>query len=41
MFGLKFIGETVGKIFGTDKAAAALIDNVDVALKKFGKNNQV
>lgn len=25
---LGFIGETIGKIFGTDKAAGALINNV-------------
>ena len=32
MIGL--IGETIGKIFGTDKAAAALIDNVSTGLDK-------
>lgn len=31
---LGFIGETIGKIFGTDKAAAALIDNVSSGLDK-------
>jgi hypothetical protein len=32
MFG--FIGETIGKIFGTDKAAGALINNVSNGLDK-------
>ncbi len=34
MLGLGFIGETIGKIFGTDKAAGALIDNVSNGLDK-------
>lgn len=31
---LGFIGETIGKIFGTDKAAGALINNVSNGLDK-------
>ena len=31
---LGFIGETIGKIFGTDKAAGALINNVSSGLDK-------
>ena len=31
---LGLIGETIGKIFGTDKAAGALIDNVSSGLDK-------
>jgi hypothetical protein len=34
MLGLGVVGETVGKLFGTDKAAAALIDNVSRGLDK-------
>jgi len=34
MLGFGVIGETVGKLFGTDKAAAALIDNVSRGLDK-------
>lgn len=38
MFG--FIGETIGKIFGTDKAANSLIDNVSSGLDKLVYTNQ-
>jgi len=34
MLGFGVIGETAGKLFGTDKAAAALIDNVSKGLDK-------
>jgi len=34
MLGFKFIAETVGKVFGTDKAAAALVNNISNGLDK-------
>ncbi len=38
MFGL--VGETIGKIFGTDKAAGALIDNISIGLDKLVYTNE-
>ena len=38
MFG--FIGETVGKIFGTDKAASALVNNLSNGLDKLVYTNE-
>lgn len=38
MFGI--IGETIGKIFGTDKAAGALVDNISNGLDKLVYTNE-
>lgn len=37
---LGFIGETIGKIFGTDKAACALVNNLSTGLDKLVYTNE-